>query len=99
MPGAYNDEPRNPVIARHEAIHIQAPQPGLLRSARNDGDLYRHLSFLQGIFPMPAARNDKNVISTFSTAGMPLLPYRNDGDTYRHCEERSNPGDNMNNTG
>ena len=25
---------------------------------RNDGDLYRHHSFLQGIYPMPAARND-----------------------------------------
>jgi len=24
---------------------------------------------------------------------------RNDGDTYRHCEERSNPEDNMNNAG
>ncbi len=24
---------------------------------------------------------------------------RNDDDTYRHCEERSNPEDNMNNTG
>ena len=31
---------------------------GLLRSARNDGDLYRHHSFLQGIFPMPCAHND-----------------------------------------
>ena len=31
---------------------------GLLRSARNDGDLYRHRSFLQRIFPMPGARND-----------------------------------------
>jgi len=24
---------------------------------------------------------------------------RNDGDTYRHCEERSNPGNDMNNAG
>ena len=24
---------------------------------------------------------------------------RNDGDMYRHCEERSNPEDNMNNAG
>ena len=24
---------------------------------------------------------------------------RNDGNTYRHCEERSNPEDNMNNAG
>ena len=31
---------------------------GLLRSARNDGDLYRHHSFLQGILPMPGSRND-----------------------------------------
>ena len=55
----YNDETRNPVIARHEAIQIQATQSGLLRSARNDGDLYRHHSFLQGIFPMPGAYNDE----------------------------------------
>ena len=26
---------------------------------RNDGDLYRHHSFLQGIFPMPGAYNDE----------------------------------------
>ena len=25
---------------------------------RNDGDLHRHQSFLQGISPMPGARND-----------------------------------------
>ena len=25
---------------------------------RNDGDLYRHHSFLQGIFPIPGSRND-----------------------------------------
>ena len=29
-----NDEPRNPVIARNEAIQIQAPQSGLLRSSQ-----------------------------------------------------------------
>ena len=45
-------------IARHEAIQIESFVSGLLRSARNDGDLYRHHSFLQGIFPMPVARND-----------------------------------------
>jgi len=33
---AYNDETRNPVIARHEAIQKQSTQSGLLRSARND---------------------------------------------------------------
>ena len=26
---------------------------------RNDGDLYRHHSFLQGILPMPGSRNDE----------------------------------------
>ena len=56
------------VIARHEAIQIQAPQPGLLPASclavRNDGDLYRHHSFLQGIFPMPAT-NDKQKETDF----------------------------------
>jgi len=52
MPAARNDETRISVIARHEAIQIEALVSGLLRSARNDGDLYRHHSFLQGIFPI-----------------------------------------------
>ena len=33
--------------------------------SRNDGDLYRHHSFLQGVYPMPAARNDGMVIPAF----------------------------------
>ena len=69
MPGTYNDETRNPFIARwllseveiHEAIQIESLVSGLLRSARNDGVLYRHHSFLQGIFPMPGAYNDEVV--------------------------------------
>ena len=80
---ATNDETRNPVIARHEAIQIEQYSSGLLRSARNDGDLYRHHSFLHGIYPMPGATNDefckhvnfsvleKNIFSSGS---------RNDGD-------------------
>ena len=32
----YNDELRNPVIARDEAIQKQATQSGLLRTATND---------------------------------------------------------------
>ena len=48
----YNDEVVNPHTIRLS---------GLLRSARNDGDLYRHHSFLQGIFPMPGAYNDEFV--------------------------------------
>ena len=46
---SYNDEVINPHI-----ISLS----GLLRSVRNDGDLYRHHFFLQGIYPMPGARND-----------------------------------------
>ena len=38
---AYNDETRNPVIARHEAIQIQATQSGLLRFATNDNISYK----------------------------------------------------------
>ena len=63
----YNDEPRNPVIARwllseveiHEAIQIESLVSGLLRSVRNDGDLYRHYSFLRGIYHVPGAYNDE----------------------------------------
>jgi len=85
---SYKDETCNSVIARYEAIQIQATQSGLLRSAyndevvnqhiinrsgllpasclavRNDSDLYRHHSFLHGIFPMPAARNDGDRLSS-----------------------------------
>ena len=46
----YNDEVVNPHIIRLS---------GLLRSARNDGDQYRHHSFLQGIYPMPGTYNDE----------------------------------------
>ena len=35
------------------SVHRFAQQP-----PRNDGDLNRHQSFLQGIYPMPGARND-----------------------------------------
>jgi len=45
----YNNEFINPRIINRS---------GLLRSARNDGDLYRHHSFLQGIYHVPGTRND-----------------------------------------
>ena len=73
MPGAYNDETRNPVIARwllseveiHEAIQIEPYSSGLLPASclavRNDGDLYRHHAFLQEISPMLGAYNDEVV--------------------------------------
>ena len=46
------------LVEVHEAIQIESLVSGLLRSARNDGDLYRHHSFLQGIYPMSGDRND-----------------------------------------
>ena len=90
----YNDETRNSVIARrllsevevHEAIQIEQYSSGLLRSARNDGDLYRHHSFLLGIFSMPATRNDGDLYRhhSFLQGIFPMLATRNDGDLYRH---------------
>jgi len=47
--GTYNDEVINPHTIRLS---------GLLRFAHNDGDLFRHHSFLQGIYHMPGATND-----------------------------------------
>ena len=50
---SYNDEVINP-----HTIRISGLLPASCLAVRNDGDLYRHHSFLQGIFTMPAARND-----------------------------------------
>ena len=49
----YNDEVVNPHNIRNSGL-----LPASCLAVRNDGGLYRHHSFLQGIFPLPAARND-----------------------------------------
>jgi len=77
------------VIARHAAIQIEPYSSGLLRSARNDGDLYRHHSFLQGIFHVLGAYNDvlrnpviarDEAIQKQATQSGLLRYARNDGD-------------------
>ena len=49
----YNDEVVNPHIVRPSGL-----LPASCLAVRNDGDLNRHQSFLQGIYPMPGSRND-----------------------------------------
>ena len=71
-----NDETRNSVIARHEAIQIQSTQSGLLRSARNDDTVHRHCELakqsrtsLMFLFVLAATLTVKAQIEVTTLAG------------------------------
>ena len=76
------EEPRNnglhvPSLRACEAIQIQVTQSGLLPASylavRNDGNLFRHHSFLQKIYHMPGSTNDKQSSPFEGGRGMFLL--------------------------